>query len=97
MGQRKILIFDPVALTALCDTAKCVLFLVIALATEDKVPYIVVRTILSVRIPEMWIKTLILTFHPQPRHDLVRIEPSHDFAYRHKAPTGDTPITVYSQ
>ena len=42
MDQGEVLLFDPVALATVCDTAECVLFLFIALAAEDKVPYIVV-------------------------------------------------------
>ena len=48
MYEREILIFYPVALATLCYAAKCMLLCFVALATEDKVPYIVVRTVLLV-------------------------------------------------
>ena len=54
MNKRKVLLVNPISLTTLCDTAKRVLLLVIALATEDEVPYIVVRTVSSVRALEVY-------------------------------------------
>lgn len=65
MDQGKVLLFDPVTLTTLCDTAKCVLFYVIALTAKDKVPYIIVRTMSPIRTLEYWVGTVGLTFHLQ--------------------------------
>lgn len=65
VDQGKVLHFDPVALTTLCDTAECVLLCVIALTAEDKVPHIVIRTMTSISALIYKAGTVIPTFHQQ--------------------------------
>jgi hypothetical protein len=59
--EGEILFFYPVALATLCDAAKCMLFCFVALATENKVPYIVVGTVLLVTMLQKW--TAIWSLH----------------------------------
>lgn len=47
MDQGEVLLFNPVTVSTLCNAAESPFFLVIAFASEDKVPDIIVRTALS--------------------------------------------------
>ncbi len=62
MDEGKVLFFDPIALTTLCNTTEPVLVLFVALATEDKVPYIIVRAMMLIKISVLWMDIMPLTF-----------------------------------
>jgi hypothetical protein len=63
VDQWKVLLFYPIAFAALRNAAEPLSFLVTTFTPEEKVPDVIIRTMLSMRRLELLV-TLTLTFHP---------------------------------